>query len=233
MRLPITPDNVLDWFPAPTTENPFAGDPWWQIQSLGLLAATQVLRLIPAGEYQQQALVELRRALDTALLTLPPPSDEEVQRRLAQTLAPFAPSPFEVVDTMLDVADLRPLKDTLVDLGSGDGRVCLAASLRGVRAIGVEIDALLVGQACERLAQNPGYALASFVRDDIHNVDLSRATVITCYLLSSSMAALQEKFRSLRPGTRIISHAFDMPGWPPDRTVLTDSGLGPIHLWVV
>lgn len=232
MRLPITTANVQDWFPAPAVENPLAGDPWFQIQCLGLLVATQLLRLIPPGDARQQALIELRRALDTALLTLPPPSDVEVQRRLAQTLAPFCPSPFEVVEAMLDLADVRP-GDVLLDLGSGDGRIPLAASLRGVRAVGVEIDALLIGQSYERIAEHPGYALASFAQDDIHHVDLSVATVVTCYLLSSSMVALQEKFRACRPGTRIISHAFDMPGWEPTRSMHTASGLGPIHLWVV
>ena len=162
---------------------------------------------------------------------MPAPPDAEVSRRLAQTLAPFSPSPFDVVEAMLDLADLHPVDDLLVDLGSGDGRVVLSASLRGVRGIGVEIDALLVGQAQERIAEDPGYALASFVHDDIANVDLSRATVVTCYLLSSSMAALQEKFRACRPGTRIISHAFDLPGWTPDAEVSTSSG--PIYRWVV
>jgi SAM-dependent methyltransferase len=232
VQLPITTDNLYDWFTAPAVENPFAGDSWWQVQSLGLLVASQILRLIPPGDHQQQALVELRRALDTALLTLPAPPDAEVRRRLAQTLAPFVPSPFDVVETMLDLADLQPT-DVLVDLGSGDGRIVLAASLRGVRAIGVEIDALLLGQAFERREENPGYNLASFTHDDIHNVDLSRATVVTCYLVSHSMKGLREKFRACRPGTRIISHAFDIPGWKPTRTVMTPSGLGPIHLWVV
>lgn len=231
MRLPITPDNLQDWFTAPAVENPFAGDPWWQVQSLGLLVASQLLRLVPAGDAQQQALVELRRALDTALLEIPAPSDDEVRRRLAQTLAPFSPSPFDVVEAMLDLADLQPLQDVLVDLGSGDGRIPLAASRRGIRAIGVEIDALLVGQSFERVAESPAYALASFLRDDIHNADLSRATVVTCYLVSSSMAALREKFRALRPGTRIISHAFDIPGWEPTRTVRV--GDSRIYLWVV
>jgi SAM-dependent methyltransferase len=232
MRLPITHANVQEWFPAPAAENPLAGDSWWQLQGVGLFAALQILRLTPEGDQQQQALVELRRALDTSLLTLVPPPDEEIQRRLAQTLAPFTPSPFEVVDLMLDMAQLQPT-DVLLDLGSGDGRVAHAASARGVRAVGVDIDALLVGQAYERRDEDPSYALAEFTHGNIHDADLSRATVITCYLLSSSMAALQEKFRALRPGTRIISHAFDMPGWLPTRVAVTASGLGPVFLWVV
>jgi SAM-dependent methyltransferase len=233
MQLPITLDNLSEWFPSPAVENPLVGDPWFQVQCLGTLVAVQLLRLVPAGDNQQQALIELRRGLDTALLSLTPPPDAEVHRRLAQTLAPFSPSPFEVVEAMLDLADLNPADDLLLDLGSGDGRVVLAASQRGVRSFGVEIDPQLVGLAFERMSEHPDYARASFIHDDVQNVDLTGASVITCYLLSSSMIALREKFRALRPGTRIISHAFDMPGWPPVRTITTASGLGPIHLWVV
>ena len=108
MKLPITSVNVRDWFQAPASENPLAGDSWFQIQGVGLFCALQILRLTPPGDAQQQALIELRRALDTALLTLPPPPDDEVRRLLARTLAPFTPTPFEVVDTMLDIAHLQP-----------------------------------------------------------------------------------------------------------------------------
>lgn len=230
-HLPITTANLYDWFIAPAVENPYAGDPWWQCQSLGLLVASQMLRLVPDGPAQQQALVELRRAIDTALLSLRPPPDEEIARCLAMTLAPSAPAPFDVVDAMLDLADLRPDDDLLIDLGSGDGRIVLAAAMRGVQAVGVEIDALLVGQAIERVAEDPGYAKATFVHDDIHNVDLSAATVVTCYLLTSSMHALCDKFRACKPGTRIISYAFDMPEWEPERVMQTATG--PVYRWVV
>lgn len=227
---PITLSNIYDWFPAAHVENPFAGDVWWQLNALGTLAAVQLLRLVPEGDVQQQALIELRRAIDTALLVIPPPPDEEVQRRLAQTLAPYCPSSFEVVTAMLDLADLQP-DDHLIDLGSGDGRIVFAAAERGVRAHGVDIDGLLVAQAEERRAQNPAYARASFARGDALQTDLSVATVVTCYLLSASMAALAPKFRTLRPGTRIISHAFSLGEWLPTRTVMVEET--PIHLWIV
>jgi len=226
-HLPITAENLRDWFDAPDVDNPLAGDHWWQLQSSALYGALQILRLAPPGPAQQQALVELRRAFDTVLMTLPAPADAPKSLR---ALAPFAPAPFDVVEAMLDLAELQA-DDVLYDLGSGDGRIVLSASRRGVHGIGIEIDALLVGQASERVAECPDYRKAVFLHDDMHNADLSQATVVTCYLLSSSMTALRDKFRACRPGTRIISHAFDIPGWEPDRIVATAAG--PIFRWVV
>lgn len=226
MKLPITFDNVRDWFPSPHTENPLAADPWWAVQGLGLFVAIQYLRLIPDGPEQQQALIELRRSLDTGLLVLPPPPDEEIARRLAQTLAPYAATPEPVVEAMLTLADVGP-GDRLIDLGSGDGRIVFAAAARGARALGVDIDARFVAEAQARV----GDRTAQFVQEDIHDADLDGATVITCYLLRSSMAALCEKFRQLRPGTRIISHAFGMPAWEPTRTISVEGTQ--IHLWIV
>lgn len=230
MQLPITLDNLYEWFPSPHMENPFAGEAWWQVNALGTLAAIQILRLVPDTPERQQALIELRRSIDTALLVVPAPPDEEVKRRMAQTLAPFCPSPWPVVDAMLTLAALTP-DDVLLDLGSGDGRIVLEASARGARAIGIDIDALFVEQAVERIAENPAYWRAEFRHGDIHDADLSEATVITCYLLTSSMEALAPKFRTLKPGARIISHAFAMAGWQPTRSVLVEGT--PIHLWVV
>lgn len=227
---PISAENLYDWFPCAHVENPFAAETWWQVNALGTLAATQILRLVPAGPEQQQALVELRRAIDTCLLVIPTPPDEEIQRRMAQTLAPYCPTPFPTVAAMLDLAELTP-DDVLIDLGSGDGRIVFEAAIRGALAIGIDVDALLVGQAEERKAEHPLYSRASFRHGDVLEADLSEATVVTCYLLSSSMDALVAKFRTLRPGTRIISHAFLMAGWPPDCTILVDGT--PIHRWIV
>lgn len=228
-RFPITIESLYDWFPCAHVENPFAGEAWWQLQALGTLAATQLLRLLPEGDVQQQALIELRRTIDTALLVIPVPPDEVIYRRMAQTLAPSCPTPFPVLDAMLDLADLTT-DDYLVDLGSGDGRIVFAAAARGVRAHGIEIDGLLVAQAQERrLTRDQSMALASFEHGDVLTADLSKATVVTCYLLSASMNALAPKLRALRPGSRIISHAFDIAGWLPTRTVTVEDT--PVYVW--
>jgi SAM-dependent methyltransferase len=230
VNLPITPENITDWFPSPHVENPLAGDSWWQIQSIGLLIALQYLRLLPDDANRQQAFIELRRSVDTALLSLPAPHDEEVQRRRAQSLAPWCPSPFDVVEVMLDLADLRP-GDRLLDLGSGDGRIVFAAAKRDVWAHGIEIDARFVAEATERASEDPRYEAASFTQGRIEDADWGEPTVITCYLVSTAMAVLEPRFRLLPPGTRIVSHAFPIPGWHPHRVV---SHLGvPIFLWIV
>jgi SAM-dependent methyltransferase len=229
-EFPIAFSNLLDWFPCAHVENPLAGDPWWSVQAVGTLAATQILRMVPAGDEQQQALVELRRCIDTALLVIPAPPDEEIQKRLAQTLAPWCPSPWPIVDAMLNLAELTSA-DVLFDLGSGDGRIVLEAAKRGAQAVGIEIDGRFVAESTERIAESAEYSRASFRRGDILQADLSEATVITCYLLSQSMAALEAKFRALRSGTRIISHAFLMTDWQPTRGVSVDGT--PIYLWIV
>jgi SAM-dependent methyltransferase len=231
-NLPITPTNVREWFPSPRMENALAGEPWWQVQSLGLLCALRLLHLVPPGEAQQQALWELRRCLDTALLAVPEPTQDEIDRRMRQTLAPWAPSPPPVVDAILKLAEIRS-GDRLLDLGSGDGRIVIAAAEHGIAARGVEIDAKLVQIACDAAALNPfpPGGSAEFFVHDIHEVDLSWPTIVTCYLLTSSMEALAAKFRTLRRGTRIVSHAFAMAGWEPARTTVVDTV--PIYCWVV
>lgn len=78
--LPISRENLYDWFPCPLVENPFCGETWWQLQSIGTLVAVQILRLVPEGEEQQAALVALRGVIDTCLTVTPVPPDEEIQR---------------------------------------------------------------------------------------------------------------------------------------------------------
>jgi hypothetical protein len=230
-HLPITRENVREWFPAPRAENPFVGDPWWQVQCLGCLAAMQLLALVPPGPEQQQALIELRRAIDTALLVLPAPPDDEIDRKMARTLAPWAPSPAPVVEAMLDLAELTP-EDVLVDLGSGDGRIVFGAVARGVSwAYGIDIDAAMVHKSTEyRDAMD---LKATFFCADLLYYEFARLhpTVVTCYLLTSAMNQLAQKLRQLPPGSRIISHAFPIEGWEPARTAVVDGT--PIYCWVV
>ena len=90
-----------------------------------------------------------------------------------------------------------------------------------------------MAEAKERSDEQAVYVCTEFQHGRIEETDWGDPHVVTCYLLSSSMGVLTEKFRALRPGTRIVSHAFGMPGWTPTREVRTASGLGPIYLWVV
>ena len=133
---------------------------------------------------------------------------------------------------MLDLADIKPA-DVLIDLGSGDGRIVIAACKRfGIRATGVEIDPSLVRQS-ETLARQEGLAgIATFVQADLFGYDLRPASVVTMFLTPGVNLRLRSKLlRELRPGTRIVSHRFDMGSWTPTKTVqLADDR---IFLWVV
>jgi pimeloyl-ACP methyl ester carboxylesterase/precorrin-6B methylase 2 len=148
------------------------------------------------------------------------------------TDVPDVPTPPNVVDAMLDLADIKPA-DVLIDLGSGDGRIVIAACKRfGIRATGVEIDPSLVRQS-QTLARQEGLAgIATFVRADLFGYDLRPASVVTMFLTPGVNLRLRSKLlRELRPGSRIVSHRFDMGSWTPAKTVqLADDR---ICLWVV
>lgn len=136
---------------------------------------------------------------------------------------PFVTTPQNVVDAMLELGGVGP-DDTLIDLGSGDGRIVLTAAKRwGTKGIGYEIDARLVSNA-QRMARREGVEhLARFVVEDIFIADLSAATVITMYLLPDVNLRLLPRLRRLRPGTRLVSHDWDMGDWAPQRTVEVDA----------
>jgi methylase of polypeptide subunit release factors len=153
---------------------------------------------------------------------------------------PFVVSPDEVVERMLRIAEVGP-KDTLIDLGSGDGRIVIEAAKRGASAMGVDIDPSLVEQATEN-ARAAGVAdRARFVAKDLFEADLAGASVITMYLLPEVNLKLMPKLLALKPGTRVVSHDWDMGDWPADETIelrtpektLGLGGLSRVHLWVV
>lgn len=132
---------------------------------------------------------------------------------------PFITTPDDVVERMLALAGTGA-DDFVMDLGSGDGRIVIAVAGRfGARGLGVEIDARLVAQSREN-ARRAGVAeRVAFEEGNVLTTDLSRATVVTLYLLPFLMDKLQPKLlQELRPGARIVSHAFPIPGWRPDRT---------------
>jgi SAM-dependent methyltransferase len=142
---------------------------------------------------------------------------------------------------MLAFADTGP-QDLVADLGSGDGRIVIAAAERyGARGLGIELDAALV-RASRENARRAGVAeRVRFVEGDVLTADFSRASVVTVYLLPQLIDELQPRFLTLKPGTRIVSHAFRMAGWRPDRTeTLRLKGAHPgqgdestLYLWIV
>ena len=135
---------------------------------------------------------------------------------------PYVTTPDRVVELMLSMARVGP-HDTLIDLGSGDGRIVIAAALRhGAHGLGVEIDPKLVAESNER-ARSEGVAdRVRFVEQDLFTTDLSRASVITMYLLPKVNLRLRPKLLQLKPGTRIVSHDWDMGDWQPDQRIVLD-----------
>jgi SAM-dependent methyltransferase len=132
---------------------------------------------------------------------------------------PFVPTPVEVVDRMLDMAEIRP-GDVLYDIGSGEGAIVVRAAKRfGVKAVGIEIDGDLVTRA-RRRAEKEGVAhLVEFREQDALTANISGATVVMLYMLPEFNAKLRPIFRrDLKPGARIVSHDFPIEGWPPIKT---------------
>ena len=160
---------------------------------------------------------------------VPPPATPQPRR---QPDIHFVPTPQNVVDGMLKVAGVTS-KDVVYDLGSGDGRIVIAAARTyGARGVGIDLDPKLVAQAREN-ARKAGVAdRVRFIEGDIFEEDISEATVVTLYLLSSINEKLRPRLlRDLAPGTRIVSHWFRMGDWEPDVSTTVDKH--PVWLWRV
>lgn len=143
----------------------------------------------------------------------------------------FVPTPPEVVDAMLQVAHVGP-NDTLYDLGSGDGRIPITAAKRyGTHGVGVDIDPTRIKEANDN-AKNAGVTdKVEFIQGDLFQQDLSQATVISLYLLPSLNMKLRPALLNLKPGTRIVSHSFDMGDWAPEQTL--SIGGRAVYFWTV
>jgi SAM-dependent methyltransferase len=131
---------------------------------------------------------------------------------------PYVPSPPEVVDRMLRLAQPKP-GEVLIDLGSGDGRIVIAAAKHGMRALGVDIDPRLVRLGRANAKEAGVEALARFEVMNFFDLDLSEADIISAYLLPDINLQLRPKFLALKPGTRIVTHDYHMGDWPFDEMV--------------
>lgn len=159
----------------------------------------------------------------------------------AQTTAPaaasrtpdviFVPTPPDVVDAMLSAAKVGP-DDVLYDLGSGNGIIPVTAAKRfGTRGIGIDIDPQRIAEANANAEKNGVTGKVKFIEGDLFKQDLSEATVISLYLLNSLNLKLRPTLLKLKPGTRIVSHAFDMGDWKPAETL--DINGRTVYLWIV
>jgi|SRR5262245_39823966 len=145
----------------------------------------------------------------------------------------YVPTPQAVVDAMLDGAAVNS-RDVVYDLGSGDGRIVITAARKyGARGVGIEIDPALVAQATKNAAAAGVSDHVRFVTGNLFTTDISEATVVTLYLLQSINERLRPKLvRELKPGTRVVSHVFNMgPEWPPERTVSV--GASRVFFWTI
>ena len=143
----------------------------------------------------------------------------------------WVPTPEALVERMLKMAGVGP-KDYVIDLGSGDGRTVIAAAQKfGARAMGIEYNPEMVALSAKN-AEKAGLGdKVKFIKADIFETDFSQATVITMYLLPALNLKLRPKILDLRPGTRVVSHAFNMEDWQPDQTVTVEGR--DAFLWIV
>jgi tRNA G37 N-methylase Trm5 len=153
----------------------------------------------------------------------------------ARTQAPdviYVPTPYEVVDEMLKLAGVKK-GDILYDLGSGDGRIPVTAAKKfGIRAVGIDIDPQRIEEAKENARKNGVANLVQFRQEDLFRANFREATVVTLYLLPDLNVKLRPKLLAeLKPGSRIISHQFDMGTWKPEKRVELSGRT--IYLWTV
>jgi len=136
----------------------------------------------------------------------------------------YVPTPYEVVDKMLELAEVKK-DDLLYDLGCGDGRIVVAAAKKyGCKAVGYDIDPKRVKESLENVKKNNVADLVTIEQKDIFKLDISQANVITLYLLPSLNVRLIPQLEKLKPGSRVVSHDFDMKGVTPDKVVKATSG---------
>ncbi|HYN46326.1 MAG TPA: methyltransferase domain-containing protein [Allosphingosinicella sp.] len=144
---------------------------------------------------------------------------------------PFVPTPHSLVQRMLDLAQIGP-SDYLIDLGCGDGRIAVAAAQRGARALGVDLDPLRIAEAAAAARIAGVEARVRFRRQDLFRTPIYDADVVALYLLPRLNLALRPRLLTeLRPGSRIVSHAFDMGDWRPEAEETHDGRR--IYLWIV
>ena len=144
---------------------------------------------------------------------------------------PYVPTKQPVVDAMLNIAKVSK-GDVHYDLGCGDGRIVISAAKRGAIATGVDIDPERIKEANENAKVAGVTDKVSFIEGNLFDMDFSKATVLTLYLLPDVNLKLRPKIlKEMKPGSRVVSHAFDMGDWKPEKTIVVDGST--IHYWTV
>jgi Methyltransferase domain len=154
-----------------------------------------------------------------SIATLAPAQEKQFQPEVGQAGKDvvWVPTPEVMVEKMMELGEITS-RDYVIDLGSGDGRNVIAAAKRGAQALGVEYNPDMVDLS-KRLAKEAGVPdKAQFVRGDMFEADISKATVLALFLLPSNLLQLRPKFADLSPGTRIVSNTFSIQDWTPEKT---------------
>jgi precorrin-6B methylase 2 len=147
----------------------------------------------------------------------------------------WVPTPQELINKMLEIAEVKP-DDYVIDLGSGDGRTVIAAAKIGAKALGVEYNPDMVELSKENARKEGVSDKAEFIKGDLYETDLSKATVITMFLLPEINLKLRPRLLDLKPGTRIVSNTFTMGEWEADYKVTTEenwNSWNTAHLWII
>jgi tRNA G37 N-methylase Trm5 len=185
-------------------------------------------------------MIQLRRVMMLTLaLAVSPPVVQTANLLYAQEgkIVPYVPTPQDVVDRMLELAEVKK-DDVIYDLGSGDGRIVVTAAKKyGVKAIGFEIDPQRIKESHENIKKAGVENLVEIRQQDIRTVDLSAASVLTMYLLPEVNLMIRPNiWKQMKPGSRVVSHDFDMGDWKPLKTESIKDGTSwehTLYLWHV
>jgi precorrin-6B methylase 2 len=164
-------------------------------------------------------------AFAAALVLAGPALAQKTETTIKAPDVPFVPTPQVVVDKMLELADVKP-GEILYDLGCGNGIIVVSAAKKGAKATGFDVDPQRIRETQANINRNKVGENAKVVQKDIFTQDLSGANIVTLYLLPSLNVKLIPQLEKLKPGSRIVSHEFDMKGVKPDKVVTVQ---GPIR----
>lgn len=177
------------------------------------------------------AMSTARPAAAQGFPTSPQPADAAPTIGQVSKDSVWVPTPERLIRRLLQLADVTA-HDTVLDLGSGDGRVPIhAAKHFGARAVGVELEENLIRVSNEAARANGVADRVRFIRQDLFDTDLAQASVITLYISPGVMTKLKPRLLALKPGTRIVSHQFTLDDWEPDESIRSEGRMG--YLWVV
>ena len=177
------------------------------------------------------AMSSARPAAAQGFPTSPQPADAAPTIGQVSKDSVWVPTPERLIRRLLQLADVTA-HDTVLDLGSGDGRVPIhAAKHFGARAVGVELEENLIRVSNEAARANGVADRVRFIRQDLFDTDLAQASVITLYISPGVMTKLKPRLLALKPGTRIVSHQFTLDDWEPDESIRSEGRIG--YLWVV